>query len=300
MDYILGQYYGEEKKGDTTNTYMKLLSGYTMGVMLDSFNFSENDTGSIHIPNIIIQGEFEIDKVYYFHGKIKISNKENQIINHTLNIKLCNTEKSGQATYYTRQADFQQQYIKQMILSTLSKDDDGVDIDFIFSPMLNNFNTILFDVTRTIDDILDGDITIEIQGFEISAVNNAISTISTTTNNISTFVKMGVQSRPGFRMCINQEEIFVGKSGIYEIKNGQIQVNFFSLIEPIVNYIDINTISTKTNENGGYNEINLSLPLDNSTSPPTLFGERNFSYFTLDYIGIKIQTINEEEEKEGN
>ena len=38
--------------------------------------------------------------------------------------------------------------------------------------------------------------------------------------------KIGVQSKPGFYMCINGEPIRVGKSGVYEINNG-LNISFF-------------------------------------------------------------------------
>lgn len=40
--------------------------------------------------------------------------------------------------------------------------------------------------------------------------------------------KIGVQSKPGFLMCINGEAIRVGKTGVYEINNG-VPISFFGI-----------------------------------------------------------------------
>jgi hypothetical protein len=46
---------------------------------------------------------------------------------------------------------------------------------------------------------------------------------------INEFAKIGVQGPTGLLMCINGEEIRVGPSGLYEIKNGY-KVNFIGFI----------------------------------------------------------------------
>ena len=43
--------------------------------------------------------------------------------------------------------------------------------------------------------------------------------------------KLGVQSRPGFMMCINGEEIHISRTGIYEINNGVLPITFFCAVK---------------------------------------------------------------------
>lgn len=55
-------------------------------------------------------------------------------------------------------------------------------------------------------------------------VKNLLPQITGSTNR--SVSKIGVQSKPGFLMCINGEGIRVGKSGVYEIHNG-VPITFF-------------------------------------------------------------------------
>ena len=50
--------------------------------------------------------------------------------------------------------------------------------------------------------------------------------------NKSSLLQIGVQSAPGLLMCINGEEIKVGRSGLYEILNGY-KISFIGfIVEP--------------------------------------------------------------------
>ena len=100
-----------------------------------------------------------------------------------------------------------------------------VDVELVFTPFVN-FDTILFKLQRSVVDY-DANTcrypTIVYQ--ELSEINNLLSSF-----NIKSLYKLGVQSRPGFLMCINGEEIRTGKTGIYELKDGFITINFFSAV----------------------------------------------------------------------
>lgn len=102
--------------------------------------------------------------------------------------------------------------------------DEYVDYEIIIAPD-SDYQYVLFFLERTAYDyqvINPRQLNIEIIDF--ASIKNVASDIFAKLG-ITTFSKIGIQSAPGTLMCINGEEIRVGRSGIYEINNG-IPVSF--------------------------------------------------------------------------
>jgi len=57
---------------------------------------------------------------------------------------------------------------------------------------------------------------------------NIISTLKQTYSNMTYLTKIGIQGPPSLLMCINGEQIRIGKSGIYEINNDIIKITSIS------------------------------------------------------------------------
>ena len=110
---------------------------------------------------------------------------------------------------------------------------DYVTYEMILAPN-GTYNQILFfffltsfDYTLENEDGTNGRvIEIEIDNFEL--VYNVIDHLNTILG-ITELKKIGVQGPPGLLMCINGEEIRIGRSGIYEINNGVV-VTFIGFI----------------------------------------------------------------------
>lgn len=110
---------------------------------------------------------------------------------------------------------------------------DYVTYEMILAPN-GTYNQILFELNRTSFDYTleneDGTngrvIEIEIDNFEL--IYNVIDHLNTILG-ITELKKIGVQGPPGLLMCINGEEIRIGRSGIYEINNGVV-VTFIGFI----------------------------------------------------------------------
>ena len=63
-------------------------------------------------------------------------------------------------------------------------------------------------------------------------INNVIDDLNPAIGNKGRLKQIGVQSAPGLQMCIDGEQVRVGRSGIYEINNG-VNVQFLGfIIEP--------------------------------------------------------------------
>ena len=155
------------------------------------------------------------DNTYYFHAKIK---------------RLATAQK-----FYLYLVDYDNVDTRTQYLKTIEVEGgdvtDWVDLEFLFTPVLG-FNCLLFQLQRTIDDYRLETRYPRIVYEELSIINNALQVkiVGAATGKDIKLTKMGVQSHPGLIMCINGEEIRIGRSGAYEVRNGIIKVDFFSVI----------------------------------------------------------------------
>jgi len=284
MSYVLNQFNQPVvDKSDTSSsvnqTYMTQLTGGTprrkesasdsgVGNVSESLFYDE----CVQLASPLVEGAS-----YYFHCKIK-----RLLSDQVFYIYLIN--------YNSTEEKPSTQYLKTI---TVSGGDvaDWVDFELIFSPLLN-FDCILFQLQRTIEDYRIATRYPYICYEELSRINNIITS---KTSAKSGLFKIGVQSRPGLMMCLNKEEIHVGRSGVYEVNNGIVVVDFFSVAaaatenpegaNPLVNPDtgDILTIDQ-------YLDYMASLPIvegKNNTNSRCIFDnskERRIDAFTLDYM----------------
>lgn len=205
---------------------------------------------------LYMKESFVTETNYYFHAKIKRMEESVQ----TFYIYLVNKDDAS--------LEASEQYLKTI---TVQSGTGWADIDFIFSPLMA-FDTILFKLQREAIDYSTSSCrypTIIYQ--ELSIINNLITTLG-----LKSLYKIGVQSRPGFLMCINGEEIRTGRSGIYELKNGFILITFFSAVAPAEITKEVENLMNSLPQ-GNKDEItsqcafavNIKRPIDN---------------FSLDYV----------------
>lgn len=218
MAYILGQYNKTKNDGDDESflNYVKIGEAKRKSTSSDS----ETGTGGLIFYNecfILPTTTFTLSKNYYFHCKIKRMSTTQDFT-----IKLIKyNPSSGEEKV--------EQFIKEITIAQGNIDPDyaeWVDVEFTFTP-LNNFDTILFELRRISDDYTKG-ARYPIIGYqELSSIENLIP--RKIKNNVQ-LIKIGVQSRPGLNMNINGEDIRVPRTGIYELKNGIINISFFSIV----------------------------------------------------------------------
>lgn len=214
MAYVLNQY-----NYNTSSSSSNFMTYITDGTVMRKSSGGDNEVLStqdslFEDECILIPNGLSSSNNYYFHGKIKRMESSDQVFN----IKLMKNEASSS------EEDIEQ-FIKSI---TIAKGDENewVDFEFIFTPY-DTFDLIMFELKRTAEDYRVGNRYPKIVYEELSIVNNIIPII--TTPGVE-FIKIGVQSRPGLLMCINGEEIRIGRAGIYEFKNGVILINFFSVV----------------------------------------------------------------------
>jgi len=85
--------------------------------------------------------------------------------------------------------------------------------EFIFTPSMA-YDEVVFELARISADYINGRVA-EIEVSDFSAITDIMGQLGTTE-----IQKIGIQGVPGQLMCINGEQIRIGRSGIYEIDNG--------------------------------------------------------------------------------
>ena len=88
------------------------------------------------------------------------------------------------------------------------------------------YNQVLWELQRTALDynMLNADDTsgrvINIVDYTYTRLIDVLTTLKSTYTGMEYLTKIGIQGPPSLLMCINREQIRIGKTGIYEINNG--------------------------------------------------------------------------------
>lgn len=248
MAFVLGQKHFNAN--ENVNNYMD----YVTNVSAADYSTGSSQSGGVGLDTSLLlnEGSFAYGTTYYVHLKIKKISTTSM----TFNVKLIN--ETGELS----------QLIKTIIVS---KGDSGAeDISFTFTPLINNFNCLLFELQRKTSS--DQSLEPKAAYIELSKINNCITDLS---NDISDIVKLGVQASPRFQMCINGEDIRTSLSGLQELRNGVVSIKSFSVVAPSITSGELEINITDQIRNG-----NDSVSYCNVMSDR----EREVSAYTVDYI----------------
>ena len=247
MAYIIGQYNHNNASSDDASFITPITSGRVarksnssdIGVTGGSLSpFEDECITDLNLVN---------SEYYYFRGQIKRMTAPQVFV-----IKLVNYEGSSTDP---------EQFIKQITVQGGDRE-EWVSVELIFHPVIE-FDTILFQLQRTIEDYREFARYPKIDYQQLGSINNIIN--SKIDNNIS-LLKIGVQSHPGLTLCVNGEEIHISRTGIYEVKNGVIPVTFFSVTNPA---IEVNTDPSVTTTVDGWKK-DINRQIEEIENDPTL------------------------------
>lgn len=156
-----------------------------------------------------------------YYLKFKVSYREDS--SQSFNVRIRNSN-SEEANNYQNLRSYS---VNQGIGSTI--------FEMVFSPnaiynqIVFELNRIPLDYTTENDDGTYGRLmTVEI--LEFNSLNNVIDYLSSSYSGLTKLNKIGIQGPPGLLMCINGEEIRIGRSGIYEINNNSITISFIGFV----------------------------------------------------------------------
>lgn len=248
MAYIISQYNHNNSSADDSSfitpikigTVSRRQNSGDMGVIGSTLNpFSDECITGLNLTSA---------NYYYFRCQIK-----RMTSSQTFTIKLVNFESTVTGSV--------EQFIKQVTVRGGDRE-EWVNVEFIFHPVVA-FDTILFQLQRTIEDYREFSRYPKIDYQQLGIVNNIITT--KIGNDIS-LLKIGVQSHPGLTLCVNGEEIHISRTGIFEIKNGVIPVTFFSVTSPA---IEVNQSITDEDSVEGW-KMKVNQEIEEIENDPTL------------------------------
>lgn len=262
MSYIIKQYVKEADSSlmnaaDPVNTMFLSLTNCASAAARYTATGDSNVTGdgSKVFQDECVKVTLQAGVHYYFHGKIKRLDSAQ-----VFHIKLVNTTNE------------KEQYIKKISVGEgdLSS---WVDVEFIFTPA-GDFEAILFELERTDKDY---------SGTSQRYAHIMYMELSTIANNVldgNVAVKLGIQSKPGLLTCINGQEIRVGKTGIYELRNGVVKASQFSVVSAAseVDTESYNSIKALLTAAAGSSEEATSATFFNTQK------YRTITPFVLDYM----------------
>lgn len=206
MNYSIGQY-------NNTNETLSIMQPVSSREVVEVETVIE-DTGIIfRDPAVVLAGTLSSNNNYFLHCKIK--------------------QLSTSQTFYVKLRAYDSTSDEEQTIKTVTvKEGTGwADFQIVFNPIINSFNEILFNLTRSTVDYTGAARHPIVIFEELSKIDNLLGG-----NGIpaSVLTKLGVQAGPGLNMCVNGEGVMVGNSGKYEINNGKVYVTFFSVVSTAI------------------------------------------------------------------
>ena len=196
------------------------ISSYTTPVSIgaiETFDQSSDIPGDSSLFSDIqinIPSKLTSQKIYHF--KFQVAQRLDSIQTINLRLRRGNSELSNDS-YQT---------IKTFTVQQATQNPVFINFECIIAPNAD-YDYIILELERTLTDYQKDEVNsaakgrvIQVSEVSLVQINNLISDLQRTYSNLKKLTKIGVQGRSGLLMCINREQIRIGKSGVYEINNG--------------------------------------------------------------------------------
>lgn len=228
MAYNIGQFrrtsnindYYEDISNDFVIQYFQeRLSELTSTVFFENAYYDFSNTGN----------KMNKQNYYYLNFSVK---KMNSIQNFYLKLK--NLTQSDDDF-----SDNNEQIIAEFTVPQSTVEDDWANFEIIIAPN-KTYGQLYWDLKRTIsnDYLSTSDMQVEgAIGRKMTIVINQFAIIKNIVKDINKIVKIGVQGPPSLLMCINGEQIRIGKTGIFEINEDNISISFVGFVPKVKNGI---------------------------------------------------------------
>lgn len=228
MAYNIGQFrrtsnindYYEDISNDFVIQYFQeRLNELTSTVFFENAYYDFSNTGN----------KMNKQNYYYLNFSVK---KMNSIQNFYLKLK--NLTQSDDDF-----SDNNEQIIAEFTVPQSTIEDDWTNFEIIIAPN-KTYGQLYWDLRRTIsnDYLSASDMQVEgAIGRKMTIVINQFAIIKNIVKDINKIVKIGVQGPPSLLMCINGEQIRIGKTGIFEINEDNISISFVGFVPKVKNGI---------------------------------------------------------------
>lgn len=228
MAYNIGQfrrtsnindYYEDISNNFVIQYFQERLSELTSTVFFENAYYDFSNTGN----------KLNKQNYYYLNFSVK---KMNSIQNFYLKLKnLTQSEDDF--------SDNNEQVIAEFTVPQSTIEDDWSNFEIIIAPN-KTYGQLYWDLRRTIsnDYLATSDMQVEgAIGRKMTIVINQFAIIKNIVRDINKIVKIGVQGPPSLLMCINGEQIRIGKTGIFEINEDNVSISFVGFVPKVKNNI---------------------------------------------------------------
>lgn len=182
---------------------------------------NENSMISFYDPCISLSGTNIVSHLYSYYLRFEVTQLTNCVQNFT--IKLKNSELIEDNVQQIRSFSVKQGIEKNVF-------------ELIFNPN-SNYNEVIFELERlALDFNLDnkdgtsGRI-MDIKILDFYIIDNIIEKyLSQAFSGLTSLKKIGIQGQPGLLFVLDGEEIRIGRSGIYELYNENINISYIGFV----------------------------------------------------------------------
>lgn len=167
-------------------------------------------SGVLQFNDKLLAAPLKKGERYYIQIKLKCKDVAQYVMFYLTDVKAEDRQMIGQYTIS-----------KKSNMSILNEQDEYALFSFIVTPF-SDYQYILVQLERNKTNIINQSLEVEVIAYNYLKIDNLLDAGQQV-------VKIGIQGPPGLLMCINQQGIRIGPSGIYEIKNSQINIQFFGI-----------------------------------------------------------------------
>lgn len=212
MSYQIGQFRRTQLESYSTNLT------FEMSTQENEDSVTSNNTKFID-SCMLLSGSNVLNSKTSYYLRFRIKQRLDSIQNFTLKL---------------RNSDSVTDNYQNIKTYNVNQGSSTTDFELIFSPNAS-YNQIIFELNRIALDYITENANgtygriIEVEVLEFYSIYNVVTYLSSAYSNLTRLEKIGVQGPPGLMMCINGEEIRIGRTGIYELNNG-ITVQYIGFI----------------------------------------------------------------------
>ena len=214
MSFNFGQFRSSQISSYSTPKTMELTIG-------QSSNITENISFYNRYGNLL--GDNQVNNLNCYYLKFTVKKRSDSEQRFYLKLQNSNLTEDNQ------------QLIEEFKVAAKSSGSDTETFEIIIAPNAT-YNRFVWELQRTILDyrMVNADGTYgRIMDITVDAYTQLIDIISqklkSDYSNMEHLTKIGIQGPPSLLMCINREQIRIGRNGIYEINNG-ININSISFV----------------------------------------------------------------------
>ena len=200
------------------------------------FRKSQMDSFSIPLQVNISQQPTEttsgLDMVFYnICGNLTNDNILNNQNSYYLQFKVKQKIDSEQK-FYLKLKNSQVEEDNEQLINTfvVPTGNSTLYFEVVFTPNAI-YNQIIWELQRTfLDYQIEHGRIMEIEIIKFTKLINVLTFLKQNYSNLTYLTKIGIQGPPSMLMCINGEQIRIGRNGIYEINNEAIKITSVSFI----------------------------------------------------------------------